>query len=68
MNIQEGLFRISYVFWSFIGLVAFGLGCILMYENPSPLSAAFLLGAIFVPIIANKVTCWVFAGFFAPRS
>jgi membrane-associated phospholipid phosphatase len=70
MNWQNGLQRISAVWWGFWGLLA-GLA---MFGSPftqasdkwdiAGMGAAGLVAAY----IAHRITCWIVAGFFAPRS
>jgi hypothetical protein len=71
MNIQRGLERVSAVWWGFWALVCLiVLGSALVGEEPS--AGRFFVGGVSVAAgvaiyLAHRLTCWVIAGFVAPR-
>jgi len=70
MNIQKGLERVSAVWWGLWGLfAAFVVGAALI-NGSSDGGELFLsgVGGMIAAYAAHRVTCWVVAGFFAPRS
>lgn len=70
MNIQRGLERVSAAWWGFLGLFAIGAfigGLIDDGSDKWPLLGVGAAGLI-ICYVAHRTTCWVVAGFFAPRS
>jgi hypothetical protein len=70
MNIEQGLRRISAVWWGLWGaLAAFMLG-VALFGSGSDRGVIGTFGAIglVAAYMAHRLTCWVIAGFFAPRS
>jgi hypothetical protein len=71
MNIQRGLERVSAVWWGLWALVCLiVLGSALVGEAPS--AGRFFVSVVSVSAgvviyLAHRLTCWVIAGFFAPR-
>jgi hypothetical protein len=69
MNIQRGLERMSAVWWGFWGLLAMGaLVAGLISRGADKELAALGAGGAIAAYVAHRITCWVVAGFFAPRS
>lgn len=70
MNFQRGLERISAVWWSIWGLVGVLLlgATVLGYSEDLAFTGGIGLFFVVGSFLAHKVTCWVVAGFFAPRS
>jgi hypothetical protein len=71
MNIQRGLERVSAVWWGFWALPCLiVLGSALFGEEPSAgrffVGLASVLAGVAI-YLAHRLTCWVIAGFFAPR-
>lgn len=69
MNIQVGLNRISAVFWGFWALffAIWGLALIFINESSEWQLGLAALAALVPVYVAHRVTCWIVAGFFAPR-
>ena len=69
MNANLGLTRISAVFWGFFALWAAGGGLYMLFTYQSrDWQAGLIFIACLIPLyIAHKLTCWIIAGFFAPR-
>ena len=70
INLQCGFERVSAIWW---GL--WGLGGVLMFaaavfgESSDRLQLAMIGGGLGIgAYIAHRITCWIVAGFFAPRS
>jgi hypothetical protein len=71
MNIQQGLERISAVWWGFWGLLAASMMGVAVFAYPAGGRVeVFLLGigGAVAAYAAHRITCWIVAGFFAPRS
>lgn len=70
MSIQRGLERVSAVWWSLVALLPAAAIAVSIFGDPSDRKMAFLAGlagAVGV-YAAHRITCWIVAGFFAPRS
>jgi len=69
VNVQKGLERVSAVWWGFWGLLAFAMFVVGLFSDG--FDSGVLIGGGFAGLvacgIAHKLTCWVVAGFFAPR-
>jgi hypothetical protein len=69
MNWQNGIERVSIVWWGFWGLLA----AIVMVGSPLTVASdkweiagAGAFGVV-AAYVAHRITCWIVAGFFAPR-
>jgi hypothetical protein len=73
MNWQRGLERMSAVWWGFwaaaalVGVGAFAFQPAIDLAQRVGIVGVALGGALFT-YAAHRITCWVIAGFFAPRS
>lgn len=68
MNIQSGLERVSAVWWGFWGLLA-ALAIVGGLFGARDMGLVGIgLGGLVAVYVAHRLTCWIVAGFFAPRS
>lgn len=69
MNWNQGLRRVSAVFWGFWALLSGVFGASLLVLNGSrEWDAGLIFIACLLPLyIAYRVTCWIVDGFFQPR-
>lgn len=73
MNWQRGLERVSVIWWGFWVLVAIGVaigGMVMSATGYQQQGRGMILGGIAgaaVAVALHKLTCWVIAGFCAPK-
>lgn len=69
MNWQNGLERMSAVWWGFWALVcgASGIGILIAGDGERALGAGLLFIGVPALYAMHRLTCWVLAGFFSPR-
>jgi hypothetical protein len=71
MNVQRGLERVSAVWWGMWGLMAAGMliagvvGTDRLGRGEMVASGA---GGLVACYVAHRITCWIVAGFFGPRT
>lgn len=71
MNLQNGFERVSAVWWGFWGLLALAVlaaAILIPWASDRGVLAGLGLAGIVAAYVAHRITCWVIAGFFAPRS
>jgi hypothetical protein len=70
VHLQKGLERVSAVWWGLWALLgAVLLGAAVFGEGlDRGVTAGFGVFVLVAAYIAHRVTCWVIAGFFAPRT
>ena len=71
MNIEQGLIRISVVFWSLAGLffgALLGVGVLSGSENDATVMGGLGIAGLIASLLGHKATKWIIGGFFAPKS
>lgn len=70
MNWQQGLRRLSLIGWGFWGVLFCAMFIAGLTPNTSDRDLMLFggLAGVVGCFFAHKLTCWVLAGFFAPRS
>jgi hypothetical protein len=67
INVQQGLERVSAVWWGMWAALSAALlvGGVI---DSVPAQAGMGFGGIVAAYVAHRITCWMLAGFFLPRS